>query len=228
MGREDLALESCTFVRMNTSSTSEIVAAAIAPQNLVFLCLCVATLVAGIAAQLIAILLVRRGIPVERYAAALGGDRDYTLKMEIFVLERESLVYLGNSLNSVGNLLIFASVAASLAIDFPSQWPVGSIAFTVALVPAVVVYVLMIGRCLAFRNTQQILFEALAPDTPSRRQRSEIEELRPDFAAWCKTRNLLVGTMTLLPIMFRAARRYDRPFDIRYAGVLQNLQRARE
>jgi hypothetical protein len=203
--------------------TSNVSYAAYPPQDIVFLVLCLVTVITGIGVQLFATLLVRRGTPIEHIGMFLGGDRDRQRLSEIFVLEREALVYFGNSLTSVGNLLVFSSVIASLAIDFPGQWLIGAIAFIVANVPAAFVACNMLSHLLHVRNIQQALYDGISA-AEGQRSRDRVLAVRPDFETWRRTGNALSDARVIVLTLLQAAKRYDRPLEQRYLNHLQPLE----
>ncbi|MGH7660100.1 MAG: hypothetical protein ACRENA_04175, partial [Vulcanimicrobiaceae bacterium] len=73
--------------------------------------------------QLVASGLVRAGTPHEEVAAVWAGDDDWKMSRTLSVFERELLVDSGHAIARIANLLIYTSVLAALAINFP-QWTI--------------------------------------------------------------------------------------------------------
>lgn len=177
-------------------------------QTDVFLGLCLLTAWSGALLQVVALVVIRRGTPTERVAASLGGDRDWQLNSQVWVLERELLIDFGNALVAVATLLIASSVIAGLALNVPYYWRVAVAAFAISLFAAIYAAWTSTHRLFEKRVVQQHIFEAIGSDTPLHSYRNDLLQLRSDLRSW-KQANQLRRVVLLFLYLFDAARRND-------------------
>lgn len=149
--------------------------------QIAFACLCVLSVTIGISMQILGTTFVRVGTPPERPFTVLAGDPDFMRASGIFVKERALIVDSGATLINAGNLFIYASVIASLAVSFPNAYALGFTLFCLAVGVPLWRLLADMRTFIEVRERQQDLFDQIAL---ARKERLDVLNKRPDFGFW--------------------------------------------
>ena len=153
---------------------------------------------------------IRRGTPLERRGMHLGGGSvEWQTDAQLSIFERELLVDAGHAMIASANLLIFASVLASLAVNFPEWWLVEIVIVAIsAIVPP---FYSLRGRLRDMRSKRTRMqngFDLFPTTTPDGvKSRDYWREWYPSFDVWT-TQGKWRRSWTLIRQVSRTAKRY--------------------